>query len=49
LDTNLYLASRNLYQVAVCEAAQIDPVSLVKFEKVLITVAALRKIEEKLV
>jgi len=49
LDTNLYLASRNLYRVAVCEATQIDPVSLVKFEKVLMTVAALRKIEEKLV
>ncbi len=49
LDTNLYLASRNLYRVAVCGASQIDPVSLVKFEKVLMTVAALRKIEEKLV
>ena len=47
-DDNLYLAARNLYRVAVCDVGQIDPVSLVGFEKVLITVSAVRKIEEAL-
>jgi large subunit ribosomal protein L4 len=49
LDENLSLAARNLHQVEVCSADGIDPVSLVKFEKILMTVPALRKIEEKLV
>lgn len=47
-DQNLYLAARNLYRIAVCDVAQIDPVSLVGFEKVVITVGAVRKIEEAL-
>ena len=47
-DENLYLAARNLYSVAVCDADNADPVSLIGFEKVLITVPALQKIEEKL-
>ncbi|OQW95562.1 MAG: 50S ribosomal protein L4 [Beggiatoa sp. IS2] len=47
-DENLFLAARNLYRVEVCEATKIDPVSLIKFEKILMTVPALRKIEEKL-
>ena len=47
-DENLYLASRNLPYVAVCDAAGADPVSLIGFEKVLITTAALQKIEERL-
>jgi large subunit ribosomal protein L4 len=47
-DEKLWLAARNLYRVDVCLATHVDPVSLVKFEKVLMTVAALRKIEENL-
>lgn len=45
---NLYLASRNLPKVAICDAAAVDPVSLVSVEKVLITVDALRQLEERL-
>lgn len=47
-DENLYLAARNLYSVAVCDSDTADPVSLIGFDKVLITVPALQKIEEKL-
>ncbi|SEI89572.1 large subunit ribosomal protein L4 [Allopseudospirillum japonicum] len=48
LDANLYLAARNLPHVDVVDANAIDPVSLIGFEKVLVTVPALRQIEEKL-
>jgi len=47
-DDNLYLASRNLPNVAVCDVASADPVSLVGFEKVLMTKAAIEKIGERL-
>lgn len=47
-DENLYLASRNLPNVLVVEPHQADPVSLVHFKDVLITKAALGKIEEML-
>lgn len=47
-DENLYLASRNLPNVLVVEPHQADPVSLVHFQDVLITRAALGKIEEML-
>lgn len=47
-DDNLYLAARNLPGVAVCDAASADPVSLVGFDKVLMTKGALEKIEERL-
>ena len=45
---NLYLASRNLHGVNVVDAAGVDPVSLVGSDKVVITVAALKKLEELL-
>ena len=48
VEQNLYLASRNVPHVGVRDAAGVDPVSLVGFDKVLVTVAALKKIEEKL-
>ncbi|MDY6890052.1 MAG: 50S ribosomal protein L4 [Pseudomonadota bacterium] len=48
VEQNLYLAARNVPHVDVRDAAGIDPVSLVGFEKVLVTVPALRKIEEVL-
>ena len=43
---NLYLAARNLHKVDVLDASGLDPVSLIGFEKVLMTVPALKKIEE---
>ena len=49
VNENLYLASRNLHKVEVCDAAALDPVSLINFDKVLVTVAALKKLEEILV
>lgn len=48
LDDNLVLASRNLPNVLVLEAQQADPVSLVRFPKVLMTKAAVAKMEEML-
>lgn len=47
-DENLYLAARNLYAVDVCDAREIDPVSLVGFDKVVITTEALKQLEERL-
>ena len=43
---NLYLSSRNLHKVDVRDAAAVDPVCLINFEKVLVTVPALKKFEE---
>ncbi len=48
IDENLYLSSRNLPNVLVLEVHQADPVSLVRFPKVLVTRNALAKIEELL-
>jgi len=45
---NLYLASRNLHKVDVRDVQGVDPVSLISFDKVLVTVAALKKFEEML-
>ena len=48
VDDNLLLASRNLPNVLVLEAQQADPVSLVRFPKVLMTKGAVAKMEEML-
>lgn len=48
VDKNLYLSARNLHKVDVRDALGIDPVSLIGFEKVLVTVPALKKVEEML-
>ncbi len=45
LDENLYLSARNLYHVGVCDTQSIDPVSLIGYENVVITEAALKKVE----
>lgn len=45
LDENLYLASRNLAHVLVLEPSQADPVSLVRYKKVVITREALQAFE----
>ena len=47
-NENLHLASRNLINVMVVEAKNADPVSLVRFDKVLITRAALAQVQEML-
>ena len=47
-DENLYLSSRNLPNVLVLEPHQADPVSLVRFPKVLLTRGAVAKFEEML-
>lgn len=48
LDDNLYLSSRNVPRVAVVDVKDVDPVSLLKFEKILITCDSLKRIEEQL-
>ena len=48
VEQNLYLAARNVPHIDVRDASGLDPVSLVGFDKVLVTVPALKKIEEKL-
>jgi large subunit ribosomal protein L4 len=47
-DENLMLASRNLYHVDARSLNELDPVSLVGFDKVVITAGALKALEEKL-
>ena len=46
IDENLLLASRNLPHVLVVEPKHADPMSLVFYKKILVTKAALAKIEE---
>lgn len=46
MDENLYLSSRNLPNVLVLEAHEADPVSLVRYPRVLVTRAAVAKMEE---
>ena len=48
VDENLFLAARNLYKVDVRDVAGIDPVSLIGFQKVLITAGAVKQLEESL-
>ena len=46
LDENLWLSSRNLPNVLVLEAKETDPVSLVRYAKVVVTRDAVAKFEE---
>jgi len=48
VDENLFLSSRNLYKVDVRDVQGIDPVSLIAFEKVLMTADAVKQLEEAL-
>lgn len=48
VDENLFLSARNLYKVDVRDAAGIDPVSLIAFDKVIMTAAAVKQVEEML-
>jgi large subunit ribosomal protein L4 len=45
MDRNLFLASRNLPRIQVCEATKLSPVALVNSEKVVLTAEAAKKIE----
>jgi len=47
-DEKLYLAARNLPNVGICDVVSMDPVVLIRFDKVLVTVPALKLIEERL-
>ncbi|MGA9853640.1 MAG: 50S ribosomal protein L4 [Gammaproteobacteria bacterium] len=46
VDEKLYLASRNLANVDVRDVTGLDPVSLVGYEKILMTVPSIRRLEE---
>jgi large subunit ribosomal protein L4 len=48
IDENLYLASRNLKNVMVVEPRYADPMSLIFFDKVVLTRPAIAKLEEML-
>ena len=48
VDENLYLAARNIPHVDVVDAAGIDPVGLIALDKVVMSVAAAKKIEVEL-
>ncbi len=48
LDSAVYLAARNIPNVHVMDVAIVDPVSLVKSDKIVIDEAALKKLEERL-
>lgn len=47
-DDKLYLSARNLHKIDVLDASEVNPVSLVGSDKILMTVAAVQKIEEML-
>src|SRR5262249_17737254 len=47
-DDNVFLSSRNLADVLVLETREVDPVSLVRFNNVLLTKGALKQFEEML-
>jgi large subunit ribosomal protein L4 len=47
-DKNLYLAARNLPKVLVKDVQNVDPVSLIKYQHIIITATAIRKLEEVL-
>ncbi len=46
MSENLFLASRNLHKIGVIDVQGVDPVSLIGFDKVVVTVPALKKFEE---
>jgi large subunit ribosomal protein L4 len=47
-DENLYLASRNLYGVDMRDVNEVDPVSLIGYERIVITSSAIKRLEERL-
>jgi large subunit ribosomal protein L4 len=47
-DINLYLAARNLHKVEVVDATGVNPLDLIRFDKVVMTVDSVKRIEEML-
>ncbi|UNB92274.1 MAG: 50S ribosomal protein L4 [gamma proteobacterium endosymbiont of Trioza apicalis] len=47
-NENLFLASRNLYKINVLNVNNINPISLINFNNIIITISALKKIEDML-
>ncbi|MBT8100018.1 MAG: 50S ribosomal protein L4 [Gammaproteobacteria bacterium] len=47
-DEKVFLSARNLPNVGICDISSIDPVVLMRFDKVLITLPALKLLEERL-
>jgi large subunit ribosomal protein L4 len=47
-DEKVFLAARNLPNVGICDIGSLDPVVLIRFEKVLITLPALKLLEGRL-
>ena len=43
-DENIYLSTRNLYHVGVCDVADMDPISLIGYRNIVITESALKQI-----
>ena len=48
-DENIFLASRNLPNVSVCDVKSMNPVALIRYEKVLVTIKSIKMIEEYLI
>ncbi len=48
LSEPLYLSARNIPNIGICDVSAIDPVSLVGYDKIVMTVDAVKKIEESL-
>ena len=48
-DENIFLASRNLSNVSVCDVKSMNPVALIRYEKVLVTIKSIKMIEEYLI
>jgi len=48
LSEALYLSTRNIPNIGICDVTAIDPVSLVGYDKIVMTVDAVKKIEESL-
>ncbi|MDM8545901.1 50S ribosomal protein L4 [Candidatus Venteria ishoeyi] len=48
LEENMMLAARNLVKIAAVDAVSVDPVNLLWADKVLVTPAAMKQLEEKL-
>lgn len=46
-DEYLYLSARNVYHADVCDAASVDPLSLVGFKTIIMTQGAVKQLEEK--
>jgi large subunit ribosomal protein L4 len=47
-DINLYLAARNLHKVDIVDATGVNPVDLIRFDNVLMTVDSIKRVEEML-